>query len=233
MPEERGGGEGPRTVSLRNRLVQDALLAVLVLGAFANQLTGNAWHEVAGAAILAGILIHLAINRRWLAGLIRGGRDARRLVGVSVNLLLLADFVLLMASGIVDSRFLFKGAGFSSGHLVRQLHIQAAYWFLILMAVHLGLHWRMVMAETGRLARKGGLSETNPVWARCLAALTGAGGVYASFDRDIFAKLTGYFSFDYWDFDRHALLFFLEYGAIVGLYAGLSHYAARLIRKGG
>lgn len=217
-------------VTLLKRLSIDFVMTVLVLFAFAYRLTGNTLHELIGTLILLAFLLHNAINWRWLAGIFKGRYNARRLIGTSVNLLLLVDTTLLMASGIANSRFLFKWMGVHSDLLSRQFHTQTAYWFLVLMSIHLGLHWRMVMAEAGKLSRRIGVGGLNSACARSCSVLIGAFGIHASFDRDLLSKLTGYFSFDYWDFDRHVLLFFLEYAAIIGLYVCISHYAMQAIQ---
>jgi hypothetical protein len=218
-------------VTLLQRLSIDFVMTVSVLFAFAYQLTGNTLHELIGTAILLLFLIHNAINWRWLAGVLKGRYNVRRLIGTSVNLLLLTDATLLMASGITNSRFVFEWMGARSGLLDRSFHALTAYWFLVLMAVHLGLHWRTVVTQVCKLARGSGLDRLNPIYARVCSALIGAYGVYASSDREILSRLTGYISFDYWDFDNYALLFFLEYAAIIGLYVGVSHYAMRMIQK--
>lgn len=92
-------------------------------------------------AILLLFLIHNAINWRWWASILKSKYNARRLIGTLVNVFLLVDAVLLIASDIANSRFLFKWLDVHPNLLDRQFHTLTAYWFLVLMSVHLGLHW--------------------------------------------------------------------------------------------
>lgn len=57
----------------------------------------------------------------------------------------------LMVSGIILSREVFAFLPISGGTaFARQVHILAAFWGFVLMALHLGLHWNMVLGLVRR-----------------------------------------------------------------------------------
>jgi hypothetical protein len=63
---------------------------------------------------------------------------------------------------------------------------------------------------------------------RAIAVVIAVYGLYASFDRDMGSKLFLGYSFDYWDLERPAILFFAGNLAIMGLYVFVTHYALKL-----
>lgn len=211
--------------TLRKRLLFDSLMTVLVLGEFAYQLTGNAIHEITGMTLFVLFIGHLALNGRWLSALFKGRYNGVRLASLIVNLLLLADGLFLIVSGIMNSNLLYTWIGFQTGILPRELHSASANGLLILMSLHLGLHWKMVMNEA--------LPRTLTVGTRfyfllpALSMVLAIYGIYASVERKLFPKLVAYYSFDHWDFDASIAGFFIQYIAMVGLYAAVAHYALR------
>ena len=219
---------------LVQRLSLDLVMTALILIEFAYRLTGSTVHELIGVSLLALLVIHGAWNWRWFVALGKGRYAARRVASTTINALLLTAALLMMVSGVLNSELLFALTQVELDLLPRELHTAAAYWFLILIGVHLGMHWKMIMAETGKLA--GGSAVFLPPrlrWASLPAAAIAiaAYGVVASFERSVFSRLTAYYSFGNWEFDESIVGFFAQYVAIVGLYAVLTHYGLWIFRQ--
>jgi hypothetical protein len=104
--------------------------------------------------------------------------------------------------------------------LLRQIHTTAAYWGLLLISVHVGLHWRAPKADSTMSAK---------IVFRTLAVLIAAFGVWAFLDRDMFSKLFLGFSFDYWPEERPIILFFMEHLSIMGVYVFVTYYVLKLL----
>jgi hypothetical protein len=204
-------------------------MTALLLFAMAYRITGDAPHEWIGVAVFILFVVHNVINWRWYRGLFRGKYDFRRMVNTAVNLLLLATMMMLVISGVLLSRTVFAFMGFSGGMGVRQAHTTAAYWGLILIAVHLGMHWDMIMAVMRRMTKSAGTSSVWTIIMRAVTALIVIYGVYASFDREMGAKLFLGYSFDFWNPDRPAFLFFTSNLAIMGVYVCVTYYALKLL----
>lgn len=219
---------------LVQRLSLDLVMTALILLEFAYRLTGSTVHELIGVSLLTLLVIHGAWNWRWLAALCKGRYAARRVASTTINALLLTAALLMVASGVLNSELLFSLTQVDLDLLPRELHTAAAYGVLILIGVHLGMHWKMIMAETGKLA--GGSAVFLPPrlrWAslQVAAIAIAAYGVVASFERSVFLRLTAYYSFGNWEFDESIVGFFAQYVAIVGLYAVLTHYGLRIFRQ--
>ena len=217
------------------KLSLDLIMTILVVLALAYPLTGNTVHELIGFVVLGIFLVHnLAINSRWYATQLKGKYNARRIAGIAINLLVLLTTVVLVVSGVMNSRLIGALLGIEEDVLPREIHTTAAYWFLVLMSIHLGMHWRMVMAEARKFFGGSAGGNLRPLLLRLTTALLAACGVHASLERNLYAKLVAYFSFDFWDTDGSlmaAIVYVAQYVAIIGVYVGLTHYILKWSQK--
>ncbi|MDR0901344.1 MAG: DUF4405 domain-containing protein [Opitutaceae bacterium] len=204
-------------------------MTILVLFALAYRMTGETAHEWTGIAVFVLFAIHTGLNRKWYKCVFNGEYHWRRALNTVVNLLLCLTMAALMTSGLLLSSVAFPVSP-PGGMFARQLHAVAAYWGFILIAIHAGMHWGMIINVMGKTRDGFGTSRIRTTVLRVLAALVFACGIAASFDRGIGAKLFLGFSFDYWDTNRPAILFFSANLAIMGLYIGATHCIMKFTR---
>ena len=212
------------------RLILDGIAASLLLLALAYWWLGNAVHELAGTAMFALVIVHNVFNRRWYGTIRRPGWQARKMVNVSVTALLATTMLVLLVTSILISRTLPElipgGGGFST----RQIHILAAYWALIILSVHLGLRWPMIMGvvRTWLGISQGSASRTLAL--RLVTAAIAITGVWASFELGIGSQLTMQTSLDWWNFEESVAGFFIRCVSIMGLYIAVIYYAMRWVQ---
>lgn len=219
------------TGSKAARLALDLAMTVLVLVAFAYHLTGNTAHEWIGANAFALVAVHLFVNRRWYKNHFAGKYPPRRILTTTVNWVLVAAMATVLVSGLLLSREVFPLFKAADDLLMRKIHTKASYWSLLLVAVHIGLHWSMISQTAVRLAGRVGPMRRSKLPLRLAAALIASGGVAASFDRNMGSKLFVGDSFDFWDPGRPALLFFAANLAIMGLYVGVTYYLTKIMSR--
>ena len=128
---------------MRNLLL-DAILFALFVAELSFQILPKILHEILGVAMFALIIFHVAINRRRLVALIKK-MTPRKFFSTTLNLLLTICAGATLITGVCMSNYLFVDA--VSGELrrnmtIHQLHVAAPYVMLILIGVHIGLHWR-------------------------------------------------------------------------------------------
>lgn len=126
------------------RIFLDLLMLALFLAVMSFHALPKLLHEVLGLLFPIGAVVHLFLNRRWFSALHSGKWDAMRCMGVSVNLLLMACLLLVAATGICLSNHLFKDMiplALQRNVTIHQLHVSLPFAMLILMGIHLGLHW--------------------------------------------------------------------------------------------
>lgn len=215
------------------KMAVDLLMTMLLLCLMAYMLVGETAHEWLGTAMFVLFIAHHVLNWKWHRSLFKGKYTALRIVQAVLNILMLLSMLGSMISGIIMSREVFAFLPISGGmSFARTLHMLAAYWGFILMSLHLGLHWGMIMG----MARKAvHIRKASPIrtWLnRLLAASLCGFGVYAFFKNDIASYLFLKNRFVFFDIEQPLLLFFAEYIGMMGLWGCLAYYGAKLLSKG-
>ncbi|MGN0293192.1 MAG: DUF4405 domain-containing protein, partial [Lachnospiraceae bacterium] len=124
----------------------DFLMTALLLCLMAYQITGQELHEWFGAGMLVLFILHSFLNTRWYGRLVKGKYNLLRIVQTIVNVSVLISMLCLGFSGIVMSRHVFAALPIRGPMATaRSMHMAASYWGFVLMSVHLGMHWGMIM----------------------------------------------------------------------------------------
>ncbi|MBX4862451.1 hypothetical protein G9X64_01065 [Rhizobium sophorae] len=211
---------------LQVRLLMNAVAGGLLLAALAYDWLGNLAHELIGTAMFALLIFHNTFNRRWYGSTARkGGRNLRGWLNIVTIGALAATVLSLLVTSLIISR--------SFG--ARQLHAQAAYWTLVIVAVHIGMRWAMIMASMRAWLRLRAPSVGRTWILRALALAVAAYGVHSWMVMGTGSRLMAEMTLNLWNFEEAALRFFLHQGAIVALFVCLGHYATSLMqlrRKG-
>jgi Domain of unknown function (DUF4405) len=213
------------------RLVNDLVMTVLMLIAMAYYITGNMVHEVVGVVVLLLFIVHNFLNRRWYKAILKGTHNLRRILQIAINLLFLVTMAVMMISAVMISSDLFPYIPIKNDMLLRQLHVQTAYWGFIIMAVHIGFSWGMMINSVRRMTGITGTSRIRTIGLRILAVLIVAYGVHASFEREMGSKLMIYNPFGIWSNDHSTINFLIDYLSIMGIYVCGTHYALKFIQK--
>jgi hypothetical protein len=96
---------------MKIKFILDAILLVLFAAMCNTNATGTMLHEVLGILYILLIGAHLILNRKWLSALSSGKLKARKAVsGAIVNALLCANLIVICATGVRVSHYLFRFA---------------------------------------------------------------------------------------------------------------------------
>ncbi|WP_417463287.1 DUF4405 domain-containing protein [Kordiimonas sp.] len=213
------------------RLALDLTGAGLFLVALAYYWLSNAAHEIIGAILFGLLFLHNGFNRRWYGTIHKRRLSRRNRITTGLNLCLLMIMLILLVSSVIVSRDVFGFLGIEGGLPARDVHMLAAYLALIIVSLHLGMHWYIIM---GALNAVFGITERRGLRTFTMRLITfgvAACGVLSSFEMTIGSKLVLYYSMDVWDFRNDAFGFFIRYASIVGLYASLAHYTMIWVRN--
>ena len=137
------------------KIAVDILMTLALLFLMGYQFWQDAAHEWAGTGMFLLFILHHILNGNWHRAVFRGRYTPARVFQLVIDLLVLLAMIGLMVSGVILSNHVFAflpirgGMGFA-----RLLHMAASYWGFVLMALHLGLHWGMVLGM-GRKALRG------------------------------------------------------------------------------
>ncbi|MFF0950123.1 DUF4405 domain-containing protein [Rhizobium leguminosarum] len=215
------------------RLVLDFTAAGLLLAALAYWWLDNMSHELIGMGMFILLLSHNVFNRRWWARLPKAAPGRRSFVTIASNISIAATMAALLVTSVLMSRTVFAFLPLSGGPTAREIHILAAYWAFILAAVHLGLHWSMIMAVMGRLLRVGPPNAIRTASLRATAAAIAVCGIHSTVVMGIADRLIAQPSMNFWDFQESTVGFFLHHIAILAACGCAAHYAVVWLRWAG
>ena len=199
------------------KIALDICMTLLLFVLMAYQITGQLAHEWVGAAMFVCFIAHHILNARWAGNLLKGKYNGFRIFQTAVDLLLLADMLALMVSGIQMSRYVFTFIpGFGSIAAARRLHMLASYWGFV----------------TGMLRKVGGgrpsPAKTAAAWGA--GGLIGAYGAYAFWRNQIWMYLFLRAEFIFFDYSQSPLWFFADHLAMMGLFVFLTYGVVKLLR---
>jgi len=217
----------------RFQIIIDFTMTAMLPVLMAYELVGEAAHEWVGLAMFVLFILHHILNHKWHQNLLKGRYSGIRILGTVIDMLLLVIMVCLPVSGIMMSHhvFVFLPISSSGTTLTRTMHLLASYWGFVLMSVHLGLHWGMLMGVARKIIRIREVSSIRTIILRAVTILIAAYGVYAFMHRDIGSYRLLENRFVFFDFDEPLVLFFADYLAIMGLFACVSYYASKMLQR--
>lgn len=191
------------------RIFIDMAMVVLLPMLMAYSLIGETFHEIAGTLMLCLFLAHHWLNRAWFKGLLRGRYSLRRVFQTAIDIFLLLFMIAQPVTGILMSKHLYAflpTAGLSAA--VRAIHLPLANWGFVLMCIHAGTHLEKPLRRL-------------PTAGKATLGLIAAYGCCVFVKRQIPAYMFLKTSFVFFDYSEPRAFFFLDYLAVMILFAGL------------
>jgi hypothetical protein len=173
------------TRKLAVRFIIDLAMTILILFALAYRITGDIAHEWIGISVCVLFIVHNGINWRWYKTIFKGTYQYRRVMNTIVNLLLLVMMTVLYVTGLLHSRTALGFLHLSGGDYLRQAHTFAAYWGLIVIALHIGLHGEMIINALRKMTGITGVNHVRTIIFRIFVVLIAVYGVKSFIDRDM------------------------------------------------
>ena len=163
---------------MRNLLL-DAILFALFVAEMSFYHLPAILHEILGVAMAVAIILHVAINRRRFASLLKK-LTPRKFFNAATDFALTICAAVILISGVFMSNYLF--AELVSFELRRnmtlhQLHVAAPYLLLILIGVHIGLHWCELRQRVLNLFGLEEIYQRRQIFFRAAAVILSAVGL--------------------------------------------------------
>lgn len=129
------------------KICLDIAMALLLVLMYNKKVINQNFHEVTGLVICATFTIHMLLNSKWISAVIKRffskELSAKVRLNSIIDLLLLLSFIFIAISGILISQTILTGI--SSGNAIWKISHQAVAGFsLILLGIHMGLHWNFI-----------------------------------------------------------------------------------------
>ena len=163
-------------VKLKQKLIMDGIMLILLIILMNYDLTGGLIHELLGFVILAGFIVHVAVNRRYYGAMIRAIRrnetGPKGKAAFAINIILPVFAIMMLISSVAISTELLPGisAKFTS-ELWVPVHIVCAAGLLICVFIHVCMHAGMISAFIGQYTESHALQVMKSAGLRVMAFL--------------------------------------------------------------
>ena len=211
------------------KIVVDIGMTVMLLLLMTYELIGAAAHEWLGMGMFALFIIHHILNRKWSRCVFKGKYTLFRIWQTILVIGILFTMIGSMYSGVILSEHALSFLPIKGGRaFAREVHMLSAYWGFVLMSLHLGLHWSIMMGMAKRFVKK--LPAAGKWLLRGIAAFIAGYGMYAFIQREIgrYMLLKNHFAF--FDFEEPLIFFLVDYVAVMALFVWVSHYFSKGLR---
>ena len=135
------------------KMIVDILMLVLMLLEYSKMYTGQLLHEIFGIALLGLFIIHNVLNINFYKTLFKGKYNVQRLITTIIDLLFLLCMLFTIILGIPISDKVFKFLELNGNMTMRKLHTIFGYWGLVVLSIHLGLHFKMIFSKINNRAK--------------------------------------------------------------------------------
>ncbi len=213
---------------LKIKIAVDAAMSVSMLLLMAYGLVGEAAHEWIGMGMFALSVVHHVLNRRWIQAVPRGRYTPLHIVQTALAGLIFLCMVGSMISGIVLSRHVFAFLPRHGGYeLAGKLHILCAFWGFVLMSLHLGMHWNMLLT----MARKHLQPSSTRTWSlRLIGWFWAVYGTFAFRHRGVSLYLLLRSHFVFYDYTEPVLIFLIDYLSVMVMFVLIGYLISMLLK---
>lgn len=206
----------------------DIIMTILLFILMGYQFWGDLVHECAGAMMFLLFILHHFINWNWYKALLKGKYNAVRIFQCIINILLFIAMLALMISGIMMSRYVFAFLDIQGGlSFARLLHILGSYWGVVLMAIHIGMHWGVIIA----MSKKTLPFQLHRRVIQGLLLGIAIYGMYVFMKRDFLTYMFLQNQFVFIDFNEMPLLFYIDYLALIAMFAIFAYQSLKKLRE--
>ncbi len=221
-----------RRPSVALRIVVDILLAIDLICVMATALVEEAPHEYLGILFALLVIVHVVLNRRWFAALLRGKWTAERVLQV----IAVAGIIVCAIGQVVSAVVLSKHAlwflpALPGASWARSMHMLCSYWAFVFAFAHVGLQFRGMIARLG--AHRSALMRNGAAtWAlRAVWLLVAFAGAWSFVQLGMADYLFARVQFASADHGAHFVVRFAQYASIAVLVAGICHYLVAALRS--
>ena len=214
------------------KIALDILMTLGLLFTMGYPFWGDAAHEWVGVCTILLWCIYHLLNGGWHRNLLRGRYPPDRVLLLTVDILLFLSMTGLIVSSALLSNHVFDAPSFpGSTSFARMLHMGSSYWCFVLVALHLGLHWAMMLGIVQKMVGR----KQSPLQRKTPLLLLNTGialyGLSVFFRRALPTYMLLQTQFVFLDFSEFIPFFYIDYLAMMGTFIYLAYYIPRFVRK--
>ena len=178
-----------------HKYILDLIMTIIMVLLMKTIFTGLLLHEILGIAVFIMIIVHQLLNLNYTKCLFQSffkkGIKLSCKIGILIDIALAFVVLGIIITGIIISKELFS-LGFSSDLMLQasSLHHSLGYIALILISVHIGIHWSAIMAFCRKIFNLKTFNKARTIALRIITLLIVIAGIKGSFQQNILTKVT-------------------------------------------
>ena len=130
------------------KIIVDILMFILILVEFSRLYLPPEIHEIIGIVLIALVIIHLILNRRYIKSIPKGKYNLKRSSMLIINVAFMAAFALTSILGLLSNQYTLTFMNIGNLSTV-YLHKIFAYLCLIILGLHLGINLNALFNRLG------------------------------------------------------------------------------------
>lgn len=129
------------------KMILDVVMTIMMVLLMCLNITGLQIHEIMGIAIFFFFMMHNFINFKWIKAVTLNFKKStlKTKIMYIINILLFISTSATAITGILISKTILTEIKIPNTEFLNSWHTSFAYWSLIIIAVHIGLHWKIIL----------------------------------------------------------------------------------------
>lgn len=213
----------------------DIIMTICFICIMKIKITGMGLHEKLGLLILGLVILHIALNYKWVKGMAFRIFDKKlntaTKISVVLNMVLAVLSVLLIVSGILVSVTIFKDIAAENRQLWAIIHKRAGLLLFVCIAIHIGLHWKMIMFGFKNMFKLKGFSLIRTYSLRTISVIIMLLGLLALSNNSILQNMLKINKEANNNKKATKIQAIIEYTSIMGLFIGGTYYTLQMNNK--
>lgn len=179
----------------RIKMILDSVMTVLMLLLMKVAFVGLLFHELLGIGVFLLFFLHNILNWTCTKSIIKKlfspTLQGKVRFGMILNFLLFFSVTMIVGTGVLMSESLFNfRLSLTQTSIVSAVHHTLSYLTLLLLAVHIGLHWTAIMAGFRKMFHLQTLNRARTFILRGITLAIVVLGIRGSFTQEVYGRLT-------------------------------------------
>ena len=175
------------------KIILDIIMTIVFLMLMSISITGINLHEILGLGILALFIIHNILNWTFTKNISKRVFKNRLRTRVKVMyflaIALLIDMIVMAVSGLLISKTILTSIAAKNTDLWTSIHISSAYLGLVLISIHVGMHWNSIMRAFRKMFKINGKSLARQIVLTMMSLTLIANGLITIIRDDLLKKV--------------------------------------------
>ena len=200
------------------------VLFILLMG---YHVISDEYHEILGVCLFILFIIHHVLNYKWYKIIFKGKYTFIKVLFIVVNFMLLLAILGIFISGVLISAHVFGFLDIPTTNFGRQLHLFSTVWGFVLMGIHLGLHFNMILGKYLKKLKSSSFEYLVYLLIFFLLLF----GSYAFIKNRYWSDMGLLTEFKFFDYTQSPIFFYLEQLAIIFCLFFLTYSIVFLVSK--